>query len=117
MLFLFIKKTVRKQTIKKKKNRNQKYAEYDAIRDPRLFGGKFDVDLDIDDFDFKTTTNFHSNIDAKLPALFPDSPQLHRQIHSGLSTLLPHLTQLHQNLNSGVSDVVEKLEAMQQTHL
>merc|ERR1711970_595684 len=105
MLSLSIKKPVRKQPIRKQKIRNQKYAEYDeyAIRNPRLFGAKFDVDLDIDDFDFKKTTNIHSNIDAKLPALFPDSPQLHRQIHSGLSTLLPHLTQLHQNINSGVS--------------
>merc|ERR1711970_54168 len=105
MLSLSIKKPVRKQPIRKQKIRNQKYAEYDeyAIRNPRLFGAKFDVDLDIDDFDFKKTTNIHSNIDAKLPALFPDSPQLHRQIHSGLSTLLPHLTQLYQNINSGLS--------------
>merc|ERR1711970_45755 len=105
MLSLSIKKPVRKQPIRKQKIRNQKYAEYDeyAIRNPRLFGGKFDVDLDIDDLDFKSTTNFHSNIDAKLPALYPDSLQLHRQIHSGLSTLLPHLTQLHQNINSGMS--------------
>merc|ERR1711970_1343171 len=105
MLSLSIKKPVRKQPIRKQKIRNHKYAEYDeyAIRNPRLFGAKFDVDLDIDDFDFKKTTNIHSNIDAKLPALFPDSPQLHRQIHSGLSTLLPHLTQLHQNINSGMS--------------
>merc|ERR1711970_899283 len=116
MLSLSIKKPVRKQPIRKQKIRNHKYAEYDeyAIRNPRLFGAKFDVDLDIDDFDFKKTTNIHSNIDAKLPALFPDSPQLHRQIHSGLSTLLPHLTQLHQNLNSGVSAALPQASQLHQ---
>merc|ERR1711970_1583224 len=117
MLSLSIKKPVRKQPIRKQKIRNQKYAEYDeyAIRNPRLFGGKFNVDLDIDDFDFKKTTNIHSNIDAKLPALFPDSPQLHRQIHSGLSTLLPHLTQLHQNINSGMSAALPQASQLHQS--
>merc|ERR1711970_202878 len=134
MLSLSIKKPVRKQPIRKQKIRNQKYAEYDeyAIRNPRLFGAKFDVDLDIDDFDFKKTTNIHSNIDAKLPALFPDSPQLHqninsgmstalpqssglhRDINSGLSTLLPHLAQLHQNLNSGVSAALPQASQLHQ---
>merc|ERR1711970_154551 len=117
MLSLSIKKPVRKQPIRKQKIRNQKYAEYDeyAIRNPRLFGGKFDVDLDIDDLDFKSTTNFHSNIDAKLPALYPDSLQLHRQIHSGLSTLLPHLTQLHQNINSGMSTALPQASQLHQS--
>merc|ERR1711970_1167713 len=117
MLSLSIKKPVRKQPIRKQKIRNQKYAEYDeyAIRNPRLFGGKFDVDLDIDDLDFKSTTNFHSNIDAKLPALYPDSSQLHRQIHSGLSTLLPHLTQLHQNINSGMSTALPQASQLHQS--
>merc|ERR1711970_509756 len=134
MLSLSIKKPVRKQPIRKQKIINQKYAEYDeyAIRNPRLFGAKFDVDLDIDDFDFKKTTNIHSNIDAKLPALFPDSPQLHqninsgmstalpqssglhRDINSGLSTLLPHLAQLHQNLNSGVSAALPQASQLHQ---
>merc|ERR1711970_1515297 len=104
MLSLSIKKPVRKQPIRKQK-----------IRNPRLFGAKFDVDLDIDDFDFKKTTNIHSNIDAKLPALFPDSPQLHRQIHSGLSTLLPHLTQLHQNINSGMSTALPQASQLHQS--
>merc|ERR1711970_1149839 len=134
MLSLSIKKPVRKQPIRKQKIRNQKYAEYDeyAIRNPRLFGAKFDVDLDIDDFDFKKTTTIHrqihsglstllphltqlhQNINSGMSTALPQSSGLHRDINSGLSTLLPHLAQLHQNLNSGVSAALPQASQLHQ---
>jgi len=107
MLSLSQREPVRKQPKRKQRN----HEELHSKRNPR-FLGKWDIDLDIDDFDFKKTTNIHSNVDADV--LYPDKLPLHREIHSGLSALLPHLTQLHQNINLGLTGALPQLSGLHQ---
>merc|ERR1719430_1201114 len=107
MLSLSQREPVRKQPKRKQRN----HEELHSKRNPR-FLGKWDIDLDIDDFDFKKTTNIHSNVDADV--LYPEKLPLHQKIHSGLSALLPHLTQLHQNINLGLTGALPQLSGLHQ---